>query len=75
MEYLPLALVRDTCAVKISSREDVHSKQKLGDLPKPFRWERRTYLDPAVALLILSIPVLIESMIDSPFIAGSVFVP
>lgn len=65
VEYLPLALVRDTCAVKISRREDVHSKQKLGDLPKPLRWECRTYLDPAVALLILSIPVLIEYMIDS----------
>lgn len=38
VEYLPLSLVRDTCAVKVDRRDDVHSKQRLGDLPKPLRW-------------------------------------
>lgn len=38
MEYLPLSLVRDTCAVKVDRRDDVHAKQRLGDLPKPLRW-------------------------------------
>lgn len=38
VEYLPLSLVRDTCAVKVDRRNDVHSKQRVGDLPKPLRW-------------------------------------
>ncbi len=42
VEYLPLSLVRDTCAVKVDRRDDVHSKQRVGDLPKPLRYCRET---------------------------------
>eukprot|EP00903_Cladosiphon_okamuranus_P016056 g14823.t1 len=38
VDYLPLSLVRDTCAVKVDRKDDVHSKQRLGDLPKPLRY-------------------------------------
>lgn len=37
VEYLPLSLVRATCIVKIDRKDDVHSKQRLKDLPKPLR--------------------------------------
>eukprot|EP00752_Nemacystus_decipiens_P013794 g12246.t1 len=38
VQYLPLSLVRDTCGVKVDCKADVHSKQRLGDLPKPLRY-------------------------------------
>lgn len=37
MEYFPLSFVRDTCGVKVDRRDNVRSKQRLGDLPKPQR--------------------------------------
>lgn len=44
MEYLPLSLLRDTCTVTINRKDDVHAKQRLGEFPKPFRWD----VDPTV---------------------------
>ena len=38
VQYLPLSFVRDTCGVKVDCKDDVHSKQRLGDIPKPLRW-------------------------------------
>lgn len=46
VEYLPLSLVRDTCAVKVDRRDDVHSKQRVGNLPKPLRWGDTNPYDP-----------------------------
>lgn len=37
VEFLPLSFVRDTCGVTVDRKDDVHSKQRLGDLPKPLR--------------------------------------
>ena len=37
VQYLPLSFVRDSCGVKVDCKDDVHSKQRLGDLPKPLR--------------------------------------
>lgn len=38
VQYLPMSFVRDTCGVKVDRKDDVHAKQRLGDLPKPLRW-------------------------------------
>ncbi|CAM9158958.1 unnamed protein product, partial [Discosporangium mesarthrocarpum] len=37
VEYLPLSFVTDICYVKVGRREEVHAKQRVGDLPKPIR--------------------------------------
>lgn len=37
VEYLPLSSARDVCVINVDRKENVHLKQRAGDLPKAIR--------------------------------------